>query len=183
MKIAIDIDDTLTDSFSYFIPYVAEYFGADSDDLRRRNISYSTLPEEWKARENDFGKAYYDRVVPMTPFKEGAARTVAALRAAGHSVLVLTARTTDFYTDPYTATRLELKNGGIEYDKLICAVDKAAVCRAENVDLLIDDMPANCEAAKACGVRPILFRSPKNRRVSVDYPAVEDWAEIAKMLL
>ena len=26
MNIAIDIDDTLTESFDYFLPYVAEYF-------------------------------------------------------------------------------------------------------------------------------------------------------------
>lgn len=29
MNIAIDIDDTLTESFDYFLPFVAEYFGAD----------------------------------------------------------------------------------------------------------------------------------------------------------
>ena len=29
MNIAIDIDDTLTDSFDYFQPFVAEYFGAE----------------------------------------------------------------------------------------------------------------------------------------------------------
>lgn len=39
MNIAIDIDDTLTDSFSYFQPFVAEYFGADVTQLKRNNIS------------------------------------------------------------------------------------------------------------------------------------------------
>ncbi len=29
MNIAINIDDTLTDSFDYFQPFVAEYFGVD----------------------------------------------------------------------------------------------------------------------------------------------------------
>ena len=36
MHIAIDIDDTLTTSFDYFIPFAAEYFGAEESDLRRR---------------------------------------------------------------------------------------------------------------------------------------------------
>ena len=36
MHIAIDIDDTLTTSFDYFIPYVADFFGAEESDLRRR---------------------------------------------------------------------------------------------------------------------------------------------------
>ena len=42
MNIAIDIDDTLTDTFDYYIPFVAEFFGADADELRRKNISYNT---------------------------------------------------------------------------------------------------------------------------------------------
>ena len=47
MNIAVDIDDTLTNSFDYFLPFVAEYFGADEKELKERNISYSNLPEEW----------------------------------------------------------------------------------------------------------------------------------------
>ena len=73
MNIAIDIDDTLTESFDYFLPFVAEYFGADAQELRERNISYSNLPEDWKQDEIGFCKTYYDRVVADTPFKPDAA--------------------------------------------------------------------------------------------------------------
>ena len=38
MNIAIDIDDTLTDSFNYFQQYVAEFFGVGLD---RRGMSKS----------------------------------------------------------------------------------------------------------------------------------------------
>ena len=34
MNIAIDIDDTLTESFDYFLPYVAEYFDVDPTLVR-----------------------------------------------------------------------------------------------------------------------------------------------------
>ena len=51
MNIAIDIDDTLTESFDYFLPFVAEYFGAEEEELRDKNISYSTLPDQWKKDE------------------------------------------------------------------------------------------------------------------------------------
>ena len=54
MNIAVDIDDTLTNSFDYFLPFVAEYFGADEKELKERNISYSNLPEEWKKDEINF---------------------------------------------------------------------------------------------------------------------------------
>ena len=36
MNIAVDIDDTLTESFDYFLPYVAEYFGAEEEELKKQ---------------------------------------------------------------------------------------------------------------------------------------------------
>ena len=33
MNIAIDIDDTLADSFDYFMPFVAEYFGMPLEEV------------------------------------------------------------------------------------------------------------------------------------------------------
>ena len=46
MNIAIDIDDTLTNSFDYFQPFVSEFFNADLDELKEKNISYGNLPDE-----------------------------------------------------------------------------------------------------------------------------------------
>ena len=47
MHIAIDIDDTLTNFFDYFIPFAAEYFGAEESDLRRRGTeSLSSRAEQ-----------------------------------------------------------------------------------------------------------------------------------------
>lgn len=34
MNIGIDIDDTLTDSFDYFMPFVAEYFHVNIHELK-----------------------------------------------------------------------------------------------------------------------------------------------------
>lgn len=182
MHIAIDIDDTLTNSFDYFIPYVAEFFGAEENDLRRRGISYSTLPPAWKKDEFAFGRAYFDRVVPATPFKPDAAWGVNALRAAEHRIVIITGRTTDFYTDPEKTTREELARGGILYDKLICTLDKSAACRAEKIDLLLDDLPANCAAAQGQGVAALLFSSKANQNASQGFRRVNDWHEAVTVI-
>ena len=182
MNIAIDIDDTLADSFEYFMPFVAEYFGADLDFVQRNNISYSTLPPEWKDRELDFCKKYYGAKVPDTPFKPGAADAVRRLHAMGHRIVIITGRTPDFYDDPYETTRIELANGGIEYDKLICTLTKDDACMAEKIDVLIDDLPQNCAAAEKCGVKAILFNSAGNREADVPFPRVNDWSEVMEVL-
>ena len=178
MNIAIDIDDTLTDSFDYFIPFVAEFFGVSVDFCVKNNISYSTLPDEWKEREPEFCKAYYDRVVAYTPFKKDAADTVRRLRAEGHKITVITARNDSMYTDPYRTTRAELENGNIEYDKLICTLDKATACVNEHIDVLIDDSAANCTAASRKGISVILFASKANRGADIPFRRVKSWLEL-----
>lgn len=51
MKIGIDIDDTMADTFEYLMPYIAEFFDVDIKYLKDNNISYSNFPEEMK-KEN-----------------------------------------------------------------------------------------------------------------------------------
>ena len=177
MNIAVDIDDTLTDSFDYFLPFVAEFFGAEAEELKKRNISYSNLPEECKNRELEFCKKYYDKIVENTPFKKDAANAVSRLKAAGHKIIVITGRTKDFYTDPYKTTEKELQNGNILYDKLVCTLDKKKACKAEKIELLIDDMPANCKAAAEAGIPALLFTSKANAKESVPFPRAENWEE------
>ena len=98
MNIAIDIDDTLTNFFDYFLPFVAEYFGAKEDELNRKNISYSNLPEKWKKDEIGFCKTYYDHITADTPFKPDAAWSIRKLREMGHKIIIITGRTKAFYT-------------------------------------------------------------------------------------
>jgi uncharacterized HAD superfamily protein len=183
MNIAIDIDDTLAESFDYFQPFVAEYFGVDTEEVRRRNISYGNLPPEWKSRGLDFFRTYYDRVVPDTPFKPDAAWGVAELKKMGHRIVIITGRSTAFYTDPYKTTTEELEKGGIVYDKLICTLEKGRACREERIDVLIDDLPANCDAAVKEGASAILFTSKANREEETIYPRVSDWQGVIEQIL
>lgn len=182
MNIAIDIDDTLTDSFDYFQPFVAEFFGADLNDLKSRRISYGNLPDEWKSRELEFCKKYYDATAALTPFKPDAKSGVDALKSAGHRIIIITGRTNAFYSDPYKTTRQELANGRIEYDKLICTLDKNKACADEQIDILIDDMPANCSAAEKVGVKPILFTSKANSTYPSPFDRAESWQEVLKII-
>lgn len=177
MKIAVDIDDTLTESFDYFQPYIAEFFDADEKVLKEKNVSYANLPEEWKSREIAFCKAYYDRIVEYTPFKSNAVDGVRRLKELGHEIVILTGRSNAFYTDPYKTTRKELARGGIAYDELICALDKVAACRNAKIELLIDDLIPNCEAVNAVGVPALLFTSKANAGEQTLNRRINNWTE------
>ena len=183
MNIAIDIDDTLADSFDHFIPYLAEFYHADAEEMRRNNISYSTLPKEWRKDIKTFGRTYYDTITPTTPFKPDAAWGVKTLHERGHRIVIITGRTTTVYTDPYKTTKGQLARGGIIYDKLICTMQKAEACLEEKIDLLIDDLPANCDAAAAQGIDTLLFSSKGNRALSSSHRRVENWKETVELVI
>ncbi len=115
--------------------------------------------------------------VPDTTFKSDAVWGVNELRARGHKIIIITARTNAFYTDPYATTKEELEKGGIVYDKLICTFQKAQACVEERVDVLIDDSIGNCEAAVAKGVLAYLFTSKANQDEDTMLPRVSNWEE------
>ena len=41
LKIGIDIDDTMADTFDYLMPYISEFFNIDIQYLKDNNISYN----------------------------------------------------------------------------------------------------------------------------------------------
>lgn len=182
LNIAIDIDDTLTDTATYLQPYIAEYFGAELSEVREKGVSYENLPKPWKKDVIAFMKGYFDRVIPYTPFKPDAAWGVNALREAGHRIVIITARSTAFYTDPYATTVEELRRGGIAYDKLICTQDKASACLEEQIDVLIDDHSRNCEAVAAVGVEVINMLSWVHGDTQMPYLRIANWKEAVEAI-
>ena len=178
MKIGIDIDDTMADTFDYLMPYIAEFFNIDIKYLKDKNISYSTFPKEMKERELEFARKYYDKVIPSTPFKPKVAEYIDKIRNLGHKIIVITARDKTLYTDEYKTTIKELKNNDIHYDKLICDFDKVKVCKNEKIDLFIDDSISNCNKVNELGIETILFNSKSNINTKTNLYRIDNWKEI-----
>lgn len=182
MTIGIDIDDTLVDTFEHLLPMTAQFTGRSMEYLEENDISYDNTPEEWGMDMEEFSHRYFDEYVPTTPPKKGAAKAVERLRSAGNRVVIITSRSNRYYKDCYYTTRLELENCGIEYDKLVCNHDKAQTCRDEGVDIMIDDLIANCEAASSAGARALLFTSRENRHQQSPFQRVQDWDDALVVL-
>lgn len=182
MKIGIDIDDTMTNTFDYLIPYISEFFGIDIEYLKSHNISYSTFPKEMKKRELEFAKKYYDIVIPNTPFKNGVSDYIKKIKSLGHQIIIIIARNKTLYTDEYKTTIKELKNNNIIYDKLICSFDKAKICQEEKIDLFIDDSIINCNNVNQLGIKTILFNSNSNVNIQTDFDRVDSWMEVYEII-
>lgn len=182
MRIGIDIDDTITDTFDYLMPYIADFFKVDINYLRSNNISYSNLPSEMKKREFAFAKKYYDDVIPKTPFKADVAEWINKIKSLGNEIIIITARDKRLYTDEYKTTIEELKNNNINYDKLICDFDKSKVCEIEKIDLFIDDSIENCNKVHKLGIKTLLFNSKSNITTETKLNRVNDWKEVYEII-
>ena len=178
MKIGIDIDDTMTNTFDYLQPYISEYFKVDLKYLIDNSISYNTLTKKMKKREYEFAKEYFDLVIPNTPFKEDCSKYIGKIKKLGNEIIIITARDKRLYIDEYATTIKELENNKIVYDKLICDFDKAKVCKKEKLDLLIDDSIHNCKSAEKLGIKTILFNSKINKNIKVNLKRVDNWKDL-----
>lgn len=182
LNIAIDIDDTIMNTFDYLMPCVAEYFNIHIAYLKEKNISYCNWPEEWKKDEIPFAQKYYDKLIANTPIKPDAVEYLNKIKQLGHSIFIVTARSKQLYTDPYKTTTNQLQKNHVCYDKLICSFDKAKACIEEKIDLFIDDSPHNCIAVKNTGIPVLLFDSKHNQNVT-EFQRVCNWKEVYEYIV
>lgn len=164
------------------MPYVAEFFNTDLEDLKTRNISYPNLPKEWKEKEIEFSKKYYDSVVPSTPIKPDAVEYLKKIKQLGHTIIIISARDNRLYTDAYKTTYEQLKANNVVYDKLFCTFDKAEKCKEEHIDLFIDDSIANCDKVNSIGIPVILFNSKGNANIDTNFKRVGNWKQIYQLI-
>lgn len=178
MNIAVDIDDTLVNTFEYFMPFVSEYFNVPLDYLEKNDISYDNTPPEWNMDMEAFAHVYFDRYVPATPPKKGAKEALEELRRRGHRIIIVTHRNNRLYKDCYKTTEEELHNCGFQYDDLICTDEKGPACQNAGIGLLIDDTVSNCDEVSSLGIPVILFTSRANSSSNAGYKRVSCWDEI-----
>src|SRR5829696_4349693 len=73
---------------------------------------------------------------------------------------------------------------GLHHDELYCSYDKLARCRELEIDVLIDDSPANILGALEQGILPATIAHPWNRDVceAEQVLCAEDWPGLAALL-
>ena len=177
LTIAVDIDDTITNTFDYLIPYIAKFYQIDENYLRENNISYTTLTKEMKEKELEFAWEYYEKVVLDTPIKEDATQYLTKIKKLGHKIIIVTARNNLMYSDPYKITEAYLKKHNVPYDELICSFDKVSTCKENKVDILVDDSISHCKAVSKEQIKPLLFASKSNIS-NEEFTKVYSWQDV-----
>ena len=178
MRIGIDIDDTITNSWKCLIPYYSQLFNIPEEELHKRKPYYAAV-------ENMIGideffekiKPIYDGATSKITLKDNVKETIDKLYDLGCKVYFITARGKGF-TDPYKVSKDYLDKHHIKYEKLIVnAWDKSIACREELIDLFIDDSYKHCKEVAHIGINVLMPTEYYNQEYT-EFTHINDFSEV-----
>lgn len=184
MTIAIDLDDTIINSFEDLMVYFAEYFNMDLNYCKKNKYSYNNYPNNLIERKKEFIEYLRtNKLINNISLKESSKEIIKYLHDNNFKIIILTARNNDVLSNAYYETKNYLDKNGIVYDKLFCEHDKHKILIEEKVDVFIDDsikgLNYNIDACKY----HILFNTEINKDVNTNFNRVNSWKEIKDILL
>ncbi len=187
MIIGIDIDDTLSFLYDRKIKVAEEY-------IRKNKLPYLLINKEanylsemfnWSNEECDkFWIEESDNLLAGARVRDFASVVIRRLKEAGHKIVIITARSTDWHKDPYGLSFNWLNENGILFDKLLVGyTDKTQVCVDEKVNIFIDDLPETLVKLQNVGIKTIMMSNPHNVNQKIYHGrAAKDWLEIEKII-
>lgn len=175
MRIGIDIDDTISDTFSALFPYAQKYtieeLGRTGkvDTLNAPNHMYTRTIHGWSEEEDKgFLDMYYEKFVKEVPVKILAKEYIDKL-AKDNEIYIITARFKGRSADIEELTKQWLEENKIPYKQLIFdAQDKVKIAKELKLDLFIDDSYSNCKTLSENGIRTFIMDSKVNSRFDLE---------------
>ncbi len=181
MKIAVDLDDTLSR---------VERYARAHGYIVRNNLPYQLVNEhaqllaemfDWSFSDVvDFMRAGGDSIFTEAVARPHAKEVLQKWREMGHTVIILTARTTKLFPNPEKLSRDWLEKRKIPYDELVAnCEDKGKYCAENGVSLLVDNSVEQCLSFQRRGGCAILAvsKATLSRAREVRYCGA-DWTQI-----
>lgn len=175
MRIGIDIDDTITDTYLIVLKHIAEYFKRDYEELKSIGYTYDEFftDSEFIGFEK-FVDDNFHKLIPTLKPKEGAVEVINKLKQDGHEIIIVTAR-----SSAKPNQNIDFLNSyNIPFDKFYEGIkDKGELSKKENIDVLIDDSYKHYQQCQRENIRAILFDAPYNRKYE-ECERVTNWNEV-----
>ena len=178
MRIGIDIDDTITNTWNYFIPLFSKQFNIPLEKLKKLPPYYGAIKDLVSLDEYFKLMREYENLMQDIPLKENVKEILTKLKSEGNTIIFITARSKQSYNDPYLISKTYLDKNNIPYDKLIVnGVEKGTICKEEKIDLFIDDSIRNCTDVSNQGIE-VLMMSANFNEFDKNFNHVKDWNQI-----
>lgn len=181
MRIAIDIDDTLTRIDR--VTAVEKYLAENNLPFKIIDPNAHALIEvcDWSLNEvTQFMKSGGSKLFLNAPIRKGARETIQKWKA-GHEIIFLTARIPEWFSDAAEDSKRQLDENKIPYDKVVADVrEKGAYCREHGIEVLIDDNFKICKKAQELGIKAVMFVDKHNLAYAKEIKyAGSNWEHIA----
>ena len=178
MKIALDIDDTLTNTREKQIILWKEYI------KKHPTKEYTEeLPKEINAFDNEYISMFWDENREIlsfeTTFKEKADIITNQLHKDGHKICIVTSRPEYKYKDLTNRLKNWFKENNIYVDEIYTSIkDKGNFCKENNFDLIIDDSINHITKANELNIKTILFNNNNDYKGN----QTNNWLELYKII-
>lgn len=180
MRIGIDIDDTICDTFEFVLPYCCKYYSVSYEDAKKNNYSYEYFINNYGYY--DFAKKYYGKIIPYVPLKKDVVRVLTKLKKRGHEIIFITARSSRGFDNPYQITYDYLIKNNVPFDTLITeAKEKDKVCLDEEIDIYIDDSISECLKVRNNNIKVLLSDTIYNKN-DKDLQRIKSFRNLYKII-
>ena len=178
MRIGIDIDDTIINTWEYFMPMFSEKFNISIDEIKKLPPYYGAIKDLISINEFYNLMKEYEELIYNVSLKENVSKIITKLKEEGHTIIFITARSDNSYTNPYLISKKYLDNNSIPYDKIIVnAREKGPICKEEKIDLFIDDNFKNCTDVSNQGIEVLMMDAIFNKEAQ-GFTRVNNWQEV-----
>jgi len=178
MRIGIDIDDTITNTWEYFIPIFSKKFNIPEDKIKELPPYYGSVKDSVSIDEYFNLIREYESLMKDVPLKEDVKEILTKLKEEGNTIIFITARSNNTYTNPYLISKEYLDNNSIPYDKIIVnAREKGIVCKEEKIDLFIDDNIKNCIDVSNQGIEVLMMDACYNL-LDKEFTHMNNWKQV-----
>ena len=170
MNIGIDIDDTISNTFETFLPYMKKFVEQDLNRKLNLNLSskidYYNITEKYGLSETEtrtFWESYYIPMLESVKPKDSAVDVINFLKDNGNRIVLITARIDDEIVDARAITEKWLEVNKINYDKLIInSHNKLEIAKEEKIDIFVDDSIRNCEMVSSGNIKTYMMLTKNN---------------------
>lgn len=171
MNFGIDIDDTISNTFETFLPYMKKFV---ENDLKREldlnlssKVDYYNIVEKYNLLEDEarkFWKDYFVEIIENVVPKKSSVEVINKIKEKGNKVFLITARFDDEIVDVRAVTEKWLEANNIKYDKLIInSHNKLEIAKQENIEIFLDDSIRNCEMLSSGKIKTYMFSTENNK--------------------
>lgn len=175
MRIAIDIDDTIADTYEPIKLLILNHKKYNMDDYT--DDIYYKHPYVYNMSKDE-----REKVASNLNVKDDVVSVINQLKKAGHAIYFITARNDDEFTNAYDVTYRWLQGNNILFDKLITgAICKDKICEENKIDLFFDDSIDNVVKVENKGIKSYLYTSYYNEKFKFK-SRVNNWKEIEELI-